>query len=83
MLELPSLRRETRYGMPAADQIMFQHHRREPSAFRHSATGNHFAAAGAPPLHPGSRARAKSHGWRQVWNRASCARFHRAGNRAG
>ena len=23
MLELPSLKRETRYGMPAADQIMF------------------------------------------------------------
>ena len=26
MLKLPSLRRETRYGMPAADQIMFNRH---------------------------------------------------------
>ena len=26
MLEVPSLRRETRYGMPAADQIMFNRH---------------------------------------------------------
>ena len=26
MLDLPSLRRETRYGMPAADQIMFNRH---------------------------------------------------------
>ena len=26
MLDLPSLRRETRYGMPAADQVMFNRH---------------------------------------------------------
>lgn len=26
MLDLPSLRRETRYGMPAADQILFNRH---------------------------------------------------------
>ncbi|MCP4370581.1 MAG: hypothetical protein GY797_21080 [Deltaproteobacteria bacterium] len=26
MLDLPSLRRETRYGMPAADQVLFNRH---------------------------------------------------------
>ena len=26
MIDLPSLKRETRYGMPAADQILFNRH---------------------------------------------------------
>ena len=26
MLDLPSLKRETRYGMPAADQVLFNRH---------------------------------------------------------
>ena len=26
MVDIPSLRRETRYGMPAADQILFNRH---------------------------------------------------------